>query len=86
MAYFKGRISELPETATEKMKRRIDSAHGRHVYSKRLGIVEPVFGNIRTTMKLDRFSLRGRRKVNQQWQLYCLLHNVGKLHRYGWTD
>ena len=48
----------------ERMKEKIDSAIGRHIYSQRLGIVEPVFGNIRETLGLDRFSLRGRNKVD----------------------
>ena len=51
--------------------------------SRRLGIVEPVFGNIRHTKGLDRFTLRGREKVNAQWQLYCLVHNIEKIQRYG---
>ncbi len=86
VAFITGRTQASLGSATQKMKRRIDSARGRHVYSKRLGIVEPVFGNIRATMGLDRFSLRGRTKVNQQWHLFCLVHNVGKLHRYGWAE
>ena len=47
---------------------------GRRIYSKRLGIVEPVFGNIRACKRMDRFTLRGRIKVNSQWMLYCLVH------------
>ena len=30
----------------EKMKHKIDSPMGRHIYSQRLGTVEPVFGNL----------------------------------------
>jgi hypothetical protein len=41
-----------------------------------------VFANIRSTHRLDRFSHRGRRKVTTQWQLYCLVHNVGKVQPY----
>ena len=26
---------------------------------------------------------RGRRKVDTQWKLYCLVHNIEKLMRYG---
>lgn len=70
-------------SAVERMKERIDSAHGRHQYSRRLGAVEPVFGNINTTKRLNRFSLRGKHKVNGQWLMYCLVHNVEKLQRYG---
>jgi len=32
---------------------------------------------------LDRFSLRGKQKVNIQWILYCMVHNLLKVHRYG---
>ena len=67
----------------DKMKARIDSDHGRHMYSKRLGTVEPVFGNINTTKRLNRFTLRGKTKVNAQWLLFCLIHNIEKIQRYG---
>ena len=69
----------------ERMKEKIDSALGRHTYSMRLGIVEPVFGNIRETLGLRRFSLRGKEKVNGQWKLMTMFHNIFKIHRYGWA-
>ena len=68
----------------EKMKQKIDSDKGRHVYSQRLGTVEPVFGNINTMIGIKRFSLRGKTKVNAQWQLISMVHNILKIHRYGW--
>jgi hypothetical protein len=39
--------------------------------------------NIGTTKRLNRFSLRGKKKVQGQWQLYCLVHNIEKLVNYG---
>jgi len=48
-----------------------------------IGTAEPVFGNICSTLGLDRFTLRGKRKVNTQWLLYCAVHNLFKVHRYG---
>jgi hypothetical protein len=27
---------------------------------------------------MNRFTLRGQKKVNIQWQLYCIVHNIGK--------
>ena len=75
-----------PQKSMDKMKRKIDSELGRHIYGRRLGTIEPVFGNIRHTKRLNRFTLRGRRKVNAQWQLYCLVHNIEKLQRYGRLD
>jgi hypothetical protein len=71
------------DSVCAKMRRKIDSALGRHEYSKRLGIVEPVFANICSTRGLDRFTLRGKPKVNGQWMLFCLVHNLGKVQRYG---
>ncbi|WP_409523679.1 transposase [Nitrincola sp. MINF-07-Sa-05] len=50
----------------EKMKQKIDSPMGRHIYSQRLGTVEPVFGNLECNKGLNRFTLRGRTKVNAQ--------------------
>jgi hypothetical protein len=72
-----------PGSITDEMKRKIDTLEGRRTYSKRLGIVEPVFGNIRTCKRMDRFTLRGKTKVNIQWMLYCLVHNIEKIINYG---
>jgi hypothetical protein len=52
---------------------------GRRQYSKRLGCIEPVFGNITTNKGMNKLTLRGQLKVNAQWQLYCLVHNIEKL-------
>lgn len=70
-------------TVIDRMKIKIGSDKGRHVYSQRLGTVEPVFGNINTNKRLNRFSLRGKQKVNAQWQMMCMIHNIEKIQRYG---
>jgi len=72
-----------PGSLTDEMKRKIDTAEGRATYAKRLGIVEPVFGNLRAQKRIDRFTLRGRRKINLQWMLYCLVHNIEKIVNFG---
>ena len=72
-----------PGSLTDEMKRKIDTEDGRRIYSKRMGIVEPVFGNIRTCKRMDRFTLRGHIKVNIQWMLYCLVHNIEKISNFG---
>jgi len=74
---------EKANTLTQKMITKIDSEQGRHIYSKRLGIVEPVFGNIRENKGLRRFSLRGKSKVDMQWKLFCMIHNIEKIKNYG---
>lgn len=68
---------------TDWMKLRIDSDKGKQIYSHRMSTVEPVFGNISANKKLKRFSLRGKRKVQGQWQLFCMIHNIEKLKNYG---
>jgi len=83
VAYFHGRSAKGKETFTEKMKRKIDSTIGKFIYGKRLGTVEPVFGNIYNTMEMDRFTMRGKEKTNSQWLMYCMVHNIKKIHRYG---
>jgi len=72
-------------TALEEMRRKIDSARGRFIYGHRLGIVEPVFGHITEAIGIKRFSLRGKEKVNGQWRLMTMIHNIVKIHRYGWS-
>ncbi len=67
-----------PHQATEAMKRAIDSPR-RRTYSQRIGTVEPVFANIPHNKQLNRFTLRGKCKVNAQWHLYCLVHNIEKI-------
>jgi transposase len=72
--------------ASELMKRAIDSARGRRIYSQRIATVEPVFANLRHNKRLDRFTLRGKEKVGTQWRLYCMVHNIEKLARHGYRE
>ena len=69
-------------TYTDWMKHRVDSPQGKEIYAHRMSVVEPVFGNIGYNKRLNRFSLRGKAKVNAQWQLYCLVHNIEKISNY----
>ncbi len=75
--------SQRAPNYTDWMKRRVDSDKGKLIYSHRMSVVEPVFGNIGTNKRLNRFSLRGKKKVQGQWQLYCLIQNIEKLKNYG---
>ncbi len=78
-----GSIAKDKDGPLERMKQKIDSTLGRHIYSMRLGIVEPVFGHINDAIGIKRFTLRGKKKVNGQWQLMTMLHNLTKIHRFG---
>jgi len=64
------------------MLEKVDSDKGRKIYPQRMAIVEPVFANIRTQKRMDHFTLRGKFKVNIQWMLYCMVHNIEKIMNY----
>ena len=70
---------------SQAMVEKIETEKGRKIYPLRIGIVEPVFANIRVHKGMDRFSLRGKIKVNIQWLLYCMVHNIEKIANYGFT-
>ena len=81
VVFYLGRAKDKPQNASSRMRRKIDTDEGRYQYGRRLGTVEPVFANICSAHRLRRFSLRTKRKVNTQWLLYCMVHNIGKVQR-----
>jgi hypothetical protein len=72
--------------ASDRMKTKIDSEQGKQMIARRFATVEPVFGNLRNNKRLDRFTLRTRNKVDGQWKLYCLVHNIEKLAHHGYAQ
>lgn len=84
VAFFQGKRPGQ-ESHTDRMKVKIDSDTGRAMITRRFATVEPVFGNLRGNKRLDRFTLRGKRKVDGQWKLYCLVHNIEKLAHHGYA-
>jgi hypothetical protein len=85
VAFFQGK-ADGQESFTDKMKARIDSPEGRIRYGRRFATVEPVFGNLRHNKQLNRFTLREQKKVDAQWKLYCLVHNIEKLAHHGYAQ
>src|SRR5471030_2777879 len=86
VVFFRGKAQGTPESYTDRMKRAIDSERGRALYGRRFATVEPVFGNLRYNKGLDRFTLRGQKKVDGQWKLFCLVHNIEKLAHHGYAQ
>ena len=84
VAFFTGRLDADADAPVEAMKAKIDSDLGKWMITRRFATVEPVFGNRRHNKRLNRFSLRGQRKVNGQWKLFCLVHNIEKLAKAGY--
>jgi hypothetical protein len=85
VAFFRGRVSTQAVNYSARMREHIDAPAGRTQYARRFATVEPVFANLRANKRLDRFTLRGRVKVDTQWKLYCLVHNIEKLAHFGYA-
>ena len=81
--YLSVQVDSQPPNLIDEMKAKIDSEEGKRIYARRLGIVEPVFANICVQKRMDRFTLRTKRKVDVQWRLFALVHNIGKIHAFG---
>jgi hypothetical protein len=63
------------------MRARLRNEPAQAAYARRQAVVEPVFGQIKERRGFRRFSLRGLAKVQAEWLLICLTHNLLKLHR-----
>ena len=81
--YLSVPVDTQPPNLIDEMKAKIDSEQGKRIYARRLGIVEPVFANICVQKRMNRFTLRTKLKVDVQWRLFALVHNIGKIHSFG---
>jgi transposase len=74
----KGRIpNDLSQR--ERRERKLLTKKGKKIYKKRGCSVEPVIGQIKFSRGLDRLLMRGKKKGNSEWKMYCTGHNLLKL-------
>jgi transposase len=83
--HFTYYVDASGQNISQAMVKKIETKKGRKIYPQRIGIVEPVFANIRVNKRMDKFNLRGKIKVNIQWLLYCMVHNIEKVANYGFA-
>lgn len=81
--YLSVQVDEPEPNVLDEMKARIDSPQGKRIYARRLAIVEPVFANICVHKHMNRFTLRSKSKVDVQWRLFAVVHNIGKICVFG---
>jgi hypothetical protein len=81
--YLSVRVDEPEPNVLDEMKAKIDSPQGKKIYARRLAIVEPVFSNICVHKHMNRFTLRSKSKVDVQWILFAVVHNIGKICAFG---
>jgi transposase len=68
-------------TRVDRMKRKLQTKAGKALYAARKCVVEPVFGQIKQARGFRQFLLRGLKKVQGEWALLCMTHNILKVHR-----
>lgn len=74
-------VPTAPTTpASQRMEEKLASEAGKQRYRRRKAIVEPVFGWIKGVLGFRRFSVRGKKKVEHEWDLVCLAVNLKRLH------
>jgi transposase len=81
--YLSVRVEQNEPNLLDEMKTKIDTPQGKKIYARRLAIVEPVFANVCVQKRMNRFTLRSKAKVDVQWRLFALVHNIGKIHTFG---
>jgi transposase len=64
------------------MRRVLATERGGGLYSQRRWMVEPVFAQIKTNRRIDRFKRRGLAAARSEWRLIAATHNLLKLHRH----
>lgn len=56
----------------------LESPRGKEMRSRRPIEVESVFGRLKQNWGFRRFLLRGKEKVNTEWGILCIAHNLAK--------
>lgn len=64
------------------MRRALATESGGALYSRRQWMVEPVFAQIKSNRRIERFKRRGRAAARSEWRLIAATHNLLKLHRH----
>jgi len=67
------------EPLLEAMRQKLRSEEGKEIYKKRAYTVEPVFGEMKWDGRKLSMYLRGFLKVQGEFSLMCLVHNIKKV-------
>ena len=70
-------------TPKQLMARKLRTKKGKETYAKRKWMVEPVFGQIKACRGFRQFLLRSLEKMQGEWTIVCLTHNLLKAFRAG---
>ena len=73
--YIGVELQEMKKTAQDLLL----SPQGLEMRSRRPIEVEAVFGRLKQNWGFRRFLLRGIEKVNTEWGILCMAHNIAKV-------
>ncbi|NQT32891.1 MAG: IS1182 family transposase [Candidatus Omnitrophica bacterium] len=77
-------ISIYPEDRLIKeMRAKLDSKEGKKIYQRRMATVETVHGDMQKNRGFLQFYLRGLKKVNTEYNLLGIAHNIRKIILHG---
>jgi transposase len=77
-------ISVYPQDeAVKQMRKKLDSEEGKKIYQRRMSTVEPLHGDMQKNRGFTQFVLRGLEKVNVEYNLLAIAHNVRKIILHG---
>jgi len=64
------------------MRGKLRTVEGEELYQERMYTAEPVFGQIKQNRGFREFLLRGKEKVNVEFLMMCIVHNIGKIEGF----
>lgn len=71
------------DEAVKRMRKKLDTEEGKKIYQRRMSTVEPIHGDMQKNRGFIQFFLRGLEKVNVEYNLLAIAHDIRKiiLHR-----
>jgi len=63
----------------KKMREKLETDEGKNIYRSRMSTVEPVHGDMQKNRGFIQFVLRGLEKVNVEYNLLAITHNIRKI-------
>jgi len=64
------------------MRAKLRTVEGEELYQERMYTAEPVFGQMKQNRGFREFLLRGTKKVNVEFLMMCIVHNIGKIEGF----
>jgi transposase len=65
-----------------KMKEKMSTEYGKHIYHTRKKVVERIFGHIKANIGFREFLLRGRKGAKIEFNLACIASNLRRIWNY----